>query len=108
MKRGGPLKRTTPLKRTPMKRKPARREKLGAERQAAVLSRDHWTCQAHNWGFALNVECSGRNHVHHRRLLSHGTDHSMENLLTLCEAHHRHAHDVDRAGAEAAGVIVRH
>lgn len=72
-----------------------------------VLARDLWMCQARAWGFGLDVQCTGVLHVHHRRLLSHGTDHSFENLLTLCDAHHRHAHDVDRAGAEAAGIIVR-
>ena len=107
MKRSGPLKRTTPLRRTPMRRKPTRREKMSEATRTFVLIRDQHRCQAHNWGFALNVPCSVGLHVHHRKLLSHGADHSFDNLLTLCDAHHRHAHDVDRAGAEATGIIVR-
>lgn len=74
----------------------------------AVLRRDGWRCQAHAWGFALDLPCSyGEPHVHHRRLRSQGGSDDPDMLLTLCQAHHRHAHDVDRAGAELAGIIVR-
>jgi len=77
-----------------------------------VLVRDGWQCQAHNYEYALHVRCSGPLHVHHRRLKGMGgtsrTDvHDPDFLLTLCARHHTYAHDVDRAGANAAGVIVR-
>lgn len=71
----------------------------------AVLSRDRYSCQARSHGFAVDLACAGGLHVHHREL---GTKiDTFENVVTLCGAHHRHAHDVDRAGAEATGIIVR-
>jgi len=71
----------------------------------AVLKRDSYTCQAHAWGFAKELPCSHGLHVHHLEL---GTKiDAFDNVVTLCPRHHRHAHDVDRAGAEVAGIIVR-
>lgn len=90
-----------------MRRKAPRREKMSAETREAVMRRDGYLCQARALGFGLEVECRGRLHVHHRLLLGQGGTHDPDNLLSLCDAHHRHAHDVDRAGAEATGVIIR-
>lgn len=73
----------------------------------AVLARDHWHCQAHGLDFALDLECRGNLHAHHVKLRSQGGHDSMEDLLTLCALHHDHAHNVDRHGAELAGVIRR-
>jgi len=73
----------------------------------AVLSRDGWQCQAHARGFALDLPCWGHNHVHHVILRSQGGLNIPEHLVTLCQAHHIQAHDIDRAGAERAGLIVR-
>lgn len=71
-----------------------------------VVERDRW-CVAHRMGFALGLRCSGRPHVHHAVLRSHGGRDHPDDLLLLCEAHHHHAHNVDRAAAEACAVIRR-
>jgi predicted restriction endonuclease len=78
---------------------------MDPEFREAVLRRDQWRCQAEARGFALHVRCSGHLHVHHIEL---GTKRDvMENVLAVCDRHHRHLHDVDRAGAEEYGLITR-
>jgi len=76
-----------------------------------VLSRDRG-CMAHRMDFALDLPCRGPLVVHHRIIKGMGGTSIPEmnedtNLLTLCDYHHTHAHERDRAGAEAAGIIVR-
>ena len=71
-----------------------------------MLARDVW-CQAWPLGFALDVRCAGPPHIHHRILRSQGGPHTVENLLLLCDRHHWMAHNIDRAGAEACGIIRR-
>lgn len=71
-----------------------------------VMNRDRG-CVAHRYGFALDMECSGRLVVHHVRLRGPLGPDEAWNLIVLCDAMHRHAHDRDRAGAEAAGIIIR-
>lgn len=111
MKRGGPLRRT-PMKRTAMKRKttpPKGRSTHSGfppEVREAALARD-LSCRAWAMGFALDVRCSGRLHCHHRILRGQGGPDTLDNALMICEAHHLHAHDVDRAAAEATGIIMR-
>jgi hypothetical protein len=100
------MQRSQPLRRTPMKRKPARRGAMDAELRYAVMRRDNFRCQARERGYAPEVECYGRLHAHHI-VLGSKVD-TMDNLIAVCLAHHRHLHDVDRAGAEAFGLIVRH
>lgn len=75
--------------------------------RAEVLERDNWTCQAHRQGFALELPCGGPLVVHHIRLRGPLGPDEAWNLLTLCDGHHRHAHDGNRRGAELAGIIVR-
>lgn len=76
---------------------------MDPEFREAVLRRDGWRCQAFAYGFAVDVKCWGRLHVHHREL---GTKRDeFDNVITLCEVHHDHAHTRDRAGAEACGII---
>ena len=99
MKRGGPLKRTA------MRRKPPRRGVMDPAFRERVMRRDNWTCQAKVIGFAPEVVCSGDLHAHHRTL---GTKVDEDwNVVAVCGAHHRHLHDVDRAGAEEVGLILR-
>lgn len=83
---------------------------MSSEVREAVLQRDGYRCQAHAWEFALDLPCSnsGELHVHHRRLRAQGGTDDPENLLTLCDGHHLHAHDVDRRGAEMTGIILRY
>lgn len=71
-----------------------------------VLRRDGG-CVAHRWGFDLDTPCAGRPHVHHRVLRSQGGKHTADNLCVLCSLHHLRAHDVIRAEANAAGIILR-
>ena len=73
----------------------------------AVMARDRERCQAPYLGFALEVRCSQGLHVHHALLRSHGGQDILEDLLVLCPRHHTWAHERDRAGAEACGVIRR-
>jgi hypothetical protein len=74
---------------------------------AAVLARDGHQCQAHAYGFDLITNCSGRVHLHHRRLRSQGGLDAVSNLVCVCELHHTRAHSQIRAEAEVAGIIVR-
>lgn len=71
-----------------------------------VIDRDRG-CVAHRNDFALDVPCSGHLVVHHVRLRGPLGPDEAWNLIALCDGHHRHAHDRDRAGAELAGIIVR-
>lgn len=126
MKRSGPLRRGKPLRRGgPLSRsapKPSRgpsrspstgrngptRARGGVTPETAtyVLNRDG-SCRAWAMGFATDVRCEGRPHIHHRRLRSQGGPHTADNLLVICELHHRLAHDVRRAEAERCDIIVR-
>lgn len=100
------MDRKQPLKRSPMKRKPPRRGAMDPELRSRVMQRDNYTCQARVVGYALHVVCHRQLHAHHRELVTKVD--SMENLVTVCLNHHHHMHNVDRAGAERFGLIVRH
>lgn len=69
-----------------------------------VLDRDRY-CVAWRMGFSQGVRCSSGIHIHHAVLRSQGGRDHPDDLILLCELHHHIAHNVDRAGAEAAGVI---
>jgi hypothetical protein len=113
LQRKTPLKAKTPLKRTPLKarsslpqspRTPTKKKRSGFSLQVReqALSRDKGCVARGVWP---TVRCFGRLHVHHVILRSQGGPDTLDNALVLCSAHHTHAHDVDRAGAEAAGII---
>lgn len=89
-----------------MRRGGPRRAGVPATVAEHVLARDRG-CVAHRCGFALSVPCRGRLHVHHRQLRSQGGPHTVDNLVTLCDRHHWLAHNIDRAGAETCGLIIR-
>lgn len=74
---------------------------------AAVLRRDG-DCRAWSLGFATDVRCQGRVHIHHRRLRGQGGPDTEANLMLLCDLHHQYAHNIRRSEAEAAGVICRY
>jgi len=78
---------------------------MDPEFRESILRRDGYRCQAPIVGYAIEVACCGRLHVHHRELSTKRD--TPENCVTLCMCHHRHAHDVDRAGAEHYGLITR-
>lgn len=70
-----------------------------------VLQRDHEQCQALVRGYEHH--CAGRLHVHHVVLRSQGGRDHPDDLITVCASAHHQIHNVDRAGAEALGLIKR-
>jgi hypothetical protein len=116
--RPGPIKRKKPIdragagssaigsQRPPKQRSRSKRAGVASDTAEAVKERDQ-ECQAWPLGFALDVRCSGRGHIHHRVLRSQGGGHDAGNLLLICEAHHDLAHNSRRSEAEAATVIIR-
>lgn len=104
-----PLKASKPLARsTGTRNKTARSQQthsgFSAEVRQQALARDGGCVARSVWPL---VRCGGWLHIHHVMLRSQGGPHTLENALVLCDTHHRIAHDVDRAGAEAAGIIKR-
>lgn len=80
------------------------RRRTKAERDAwttlkqIVWIRDRGKCQ----------RCGTRGHdVHHKRLKSQGGLDTLTNCVLLCRECHTDVHDVDRAGAERDGWIIR-
>lgn len=84
----------------------ARRESEWQETRAAVIFRSRGLCEA-NWPGVCKPGPHRGDHVHHRRLRSQGGGNELDNLMHVCHVVHGHAHDVDRAGAEERGIIVR-
>lgn len=83
-----PLKRTSSLKRSRM-RSVITIDEEWREVRLQVLERDNSFCQAYG---QFGVVCLGKLHVHHILPRSRGGKHNMENLVTLCSAHHQWAH----------------
>ena len=81
------------------------REPLPPETWEAVERRDR-VCQASAYDFHSWRACRGPLVVHHRRMRSHGVDHSMENLVLLCDRHHREVHDFPTRSYDC-GLLVR-
>lgn len=123
MRRGGSLRRNTPLearaplrrsggglgrstfKRTPARverRHPADDEPTWAEAVRAVRARSGGRCEV-----GIVRGCTGRHeHTHHRRLRSQGGTHHPYNLLGICRPCHDAAHAYpDRS--YRAGILVR-
>ncbi len=100
MKRGGPLRRNTPLKRSgfkqdrvseQLKRTRAKRKSLAVPKDVyeAVIARDAG-CVAR---MVLPFPCQGRIDPHHVHRRSQGGQDTMENLISLCRLHHSWVHD---------------
>lgn len=125
MKRGGPLKRRARLSANiETSREWERRSRAAArerERTAPkprkagipeperrkVRRRSGGWCEA-NWPEGCGQPGPhAAQHMHHVILQGQGGPDTAENLLHLCHPVHQHAHDVDRAGAEARGIIRR-
>ena len=86
------------------------RNRMPEGRWNDTMARDYFSCQASAHAFG-HGPCAGRLVVHHRRPRGMGGSsdpeiHALENLVVLCEGHHRevHAHPDD---ARACGLIVR-
>jgi 5-methylcytosine-specific restriction endonuclease McrA len=87
MKRSGPIKRRTPLKRSSgLKQK---RKGLASDVRSEVFLRDKG-CR----GRALipDLSCWGKLDPHHILRRSQGGQDTPENLVTLCRAHHDWVH----------------
>lgn len=100
MKRSGPPKRRTPLKRTgftkdrvsaQLARTRAKRKTLAVPKDVyqEVLARDHG-CRAA--GVAPG-QCAGRIDPHHVLRRSQGGPDTVENLISLCRLHHSWVHE---------------
>jgi len=103
VKRGGILKRYTPLKRkTPLHAVGNRGAEFNAELDAMrplIHQRSEGRCEyptCDHWA----------HHVHHITLRSAGGTNDLSNLLHLCWWHHSYIHD-NPADAEAMRLIVR-
>jgi 5-methylcytosine-specific restriction endonuclease McrA len=84
-----PLQRRTPLRQVGRKR---RREFLILDlARRATFARDMWTCQAH--GHSLDGDCRGLLEAHHILPRSHGGQHHVDNLVSLCSEAHRWVHE---------------
>lgn len=85
MKRSGPLKRTGGLKRSPLKSKP---KPVKSDLYQQVLARDG-NCM----GRELPGACFGRIDPHHIKMRSQGGLDTLDNLISLCRAHHSWVHE---------------
>jgi hypothetical protein len=63
-------------------------------------------CEANWQGVCPDGPHRGTEH-HHRRLRAQGGPDTPANVMLLCKTAHDQAHNVDRAGANALGIIVR-
>lgn len=99
MKRSGPINRRTPLrrgesilKRSAMRKHPSKRRSLGVpeEVRAQVFARDRG-CVAVL--LIREIRCSGSHDPHHVLRRSQGGTDTIDNLVTLCRAHHRWVHE---------------
>lgn len=66
-----------------------------------TLVRDNFTCQFHQLGLTpINDGCTVAHaetrlrflHVHHKQERINGGTHDLDNLLTICRAHHEELH----------------
>lgn len=73
-------------------------------RRDQVLSRDYYECQANVCeppapaGWTIGPDCAGPLVIHHIRPKRMGgttdpTIHDLDNLVTLCDSHHRWVHE---------------
>lgn len=105
------MKRTPLVRRTPLRRSGPLRARSTRQREADqqladvrtdVFVRDRWRCQAA--AAVLDVACVGALHAHHIVARSQGGAHTVDNLTTLCGAHHAWCHE-HPAEARALGFI---
>ena len=94
MKRGEPLKRKTPLKRgKPLAKESAKTKALKPDRakaKAAALARDGGCIGAR---LVSEVSCYGPLDGHERLPRGRGgSPYELENIITLCRAHHEWVH----------------
>ena len=96
MKRGGPLRRNTPLKRTGPIKSRSRKDPALESARREVFGRSTGRCEA-RWDGCTGVA----QHAHHRLRRSQGGGHTAENLLAVCS----HCHDeIHRNPAKAVSL----
>lgn len=89
----------------------SKRYPLDAATYDAVMRRDRW-CQAGTYEFGSPNPCIGHLVVHHRRVKGMGgsadpTVNSPDNLVVLCDRHHKEVHSNPSRGYEC-GLLLRH
>ena len=87
MKRGGPLRRRTPLR--PMGRKGARDQADRRNIRRALMARSGGRCEARWSEFCTGVGV----HAHHLRRRSAGGTNDLDNLIWVCAFDHQRIHD---------------
>ena len=97
MKRGGPLRRKTPLPRgdKSLKRVAFRRRPVEPDAYEREFQRQRHLVRIRSGGRCeiRAKHCRGESsHVHHRQRRSQGGDNSLENLLDLCSVCHFRVH----------------
>jgi 5-methylcytosine-specific restriction endonuclease McrA len=102
MKRGGPLRRRTPLKRSEFRRSGGGSGPTRKVRQE-VIERDE-VCRAAV--LVPSVRCGGGPHVHHVLPRSQGGGHDLSNLLLVCTVHHGWIH-ANPARSYTLGLLLR-
>lgn len=124
MKRSGPIKRKTPLKRTdglkadpakaqawrqrskPLRSRPKRRTPAEIAVREAVFARDRYRCLLAGHGRVLGVACFGEITYHHLLKEGQGGAYTMENGATICCGHQGGIED-HPAEALELGLVVR-
>lgn len=77
------------MKRSPLRRRSARTERFDRELRRvtpALVNRSGGRCEL------ADDTCSGEFHRHHRKMRSQGGDNQIDNLLLVCDRHHRYIH----------------
>lgn len=118
MRRGGPLKRTTPLKAKTGLR-PKKPSTAGNHlRRTEVKPRERRqksdftpgvkdAVRKRSGGWCEFPGCDRRaEHFHHRLMRSHGGPGTVENCAHLCSHHHHHVHH-NVAESYASGMLIR-
>ena len=102
LKSGGSLKRSAPMKRSSARLKIKRRG-IPADLREQVIARDRG-CAAE--GLVPSLRCWGRLDPHHIQRRSQGGADSLQNLITLCRAHHDYVH-ANPAWSAEQGLLAR-
>ncbi len=103
------MKRSAPLRRTPLKRGGPIKSKgkshaVPKDIYAQVVARDNG-CAART--AVREISCDGRLDPHHIQRRSQGGADTVENLVTLCRAHHRWVHE-HPALSKSLGLLAGH
>lgn len=99
------MKRTPLPRRTRLRPRSPKRAAQAAEFQPLMVAcyrRDGWECQLRH--AVAECECWGPLHPHHILPRSRGGKDELDNLVTLCAAHHQWTH-LNPADAKRLGLL---